>query len=281
MIAPIFNKYGVGIPISDDYLLVKSSLKLEINKWLVDNFSDDFKFSSLQDLPKNYYDYYWIKWGEDIDESLYRAECRKDLHTNPDCIVKDLEEYYSEKDKLESYAKSYLDVFPYKYIINTTKECLGDFYNKKILVLGCGTGECISLLQGFGFDAYGIELNVKAFNQCNLAFPKMMFGDFLVDTLKIPNKFYDVVFTNMLSFVSRKDVLSLLIEINRIGKLFIQHYWIDGTSYHSKSKDWWHKKFNESGMSYYPSTIKKALCNEVSNAKCNSTTSKKKSSNRK
>ncbi len=260
----LFNKYGVGVPLSDSFIFSKLKIKEQANKWLIDNFNDSFKLVTIDDLPDNYYDYYWIKWN-DLDSGIDRAEYRRELHTPMRYSIKDVLEYDGYEELLP-YGKSYFITFPIEYIKRMCTKYLGGFVDKKILVLGCGTGECLLMLEAYGMHATGMELNKYAFKYANpLSISRMIFGDFLVDTNQIQDKSYDVVFSNMLSWVTKNDILPLLIEINRIGYLFIQDHLLDGNSYKIRRKSWWQKQFNSSGMSYLPNTTRVALCRGLQN----------------
>lgn len=256
-----FNKYAFGVPLTQEYAYTESKVRKRVEEYLVSKFDDSFKSANYLDLPEDFEDYCWIPWSEYTNDSYYKIQCRRDLYTPFTLTSRDIEFYYGEEE-LVSYRKSYFKFFPIKYILKTCKKHLGGFVDKKCLVLGCGTGECLLMLEAYGIKATGLESAKYAFEHCNeLAKPSVKFCDCLSEIFSIEDKSYDFVFTNLLNWIDRKDVLPVLTEINRISTMFITQYITDGNSYATKSKAWWQKQITKAGMRAFPSSSRVALCN--------------------
>lgn len=94
-----------------------------------------------------------------------------------------------------------------------------------------------------------------------MAVSRVKFCDFLSEIYSIESKKYDFVFTNILNWIDRRDISTILTEVNRISTMFITQYLSDGNSYKSKSKQWWQKQFTKAGMSVFPASARVAMCN--------------------
>lgn len=255
-----FNRYGFGVPLSSEYIFNKVKVKESVDSYLAENFDDTFKNPSIEELPENYLDYVWIPWLEYDEHSLNKVQFRRDLYTPYTLTSKDIEEYDGDEELLP-YRQSYFKSFPIKYILKMVKKHIGNFVDKKCLVLGCGTGECLLMLEAYGIHAVGIESSRYGILNVNpLAKQNVKFGDFLADVYSIPDKQYDFVFTNLLSWVDKRDINPLLVEINRISWMFITQHFYDGNSYKTRSKNWWQKQFTKAGMQAFPASCRIALC---------------------
>lgn len=256
----VCNRYGFGVPLTPNFIFNKDNIKNRIDKYLSENFNDSFKNPTIADLPENYLDYCWIPWLEYNEQSLDKVQFRRDLYTPYTLTSRDIEEY-DGIDFLLPYRKSYFLSFPIKYILKMLKKHLGSFIDKKCLVLGCGTGECLLMLEAYGIHAVGIESSRYGILNVNpMAQQRVKFGDFLAEVYSIQDKQYDFVFTNLLSWVDKRDINPLLIEINRISWMFITQHLSDGNSYKTRSKKWWQKQFTKAGMQAFPASCRVALC---------------------
>lgn len=255
-----FNRYAFGVPLSQEYIYSEQKVKKEVDAYLVDNFNDSFKQSSYLDLPEDYENYCWVPWSEYDKDAFYKIQFRRDLYTPFSLTSRDIE-FYDGEDELLPYRKVYFQSFPIKYILKMCKKHFGGFVDKKCLVLGCGTGECLLMLEAYGIHATGFESAKYAYENCNpLARPSVRFGDFLSDICLVEDKKYDFVFTNLLNWIDRKDIVTVLSEVNRISTMFIAQYLYDGNSYKTKSKQWWQKQLTKAGMSIFPASARVALC---------------------
>lgn len=257
-----FNKYAFGVPLSQEYVFVKSKVKSAVEDFLVKNFDvGSFQNSTYLELPDDYQDYCWIPWAEYSDESFDKIQFRRDLYTPFSLTSRDIE-FYDGYEDLLSYRKSYFITFPIKYILKMCKKHFGNFMDKKCLVLGCGTGECLLMLEAYGIHADGLESAKYACENVNpMAVSRVKFCDFLSEIYSIESKKYDFVFTNILNWIDRRDISTILTEVNRISTMFITQYLSDGNSYKSKSKQWWQKQFTKAGMSVFPASARVAMCN--------------------
>lgn len=257
----LFNKYGFGVPISNEYEYSSAKIKETVDKYLMENFDESFKTASIQELPENYLEYCWTPWLEYNEKSFDRIQFRRDLYTPYTLTSRDIEEYDGDEELLP-YNQVYFRSFPIKYIMKMCKKHLNGFFNKKCLVLGCGTGECLLMLESYGIHSIGIESAKYAIENVNpLASRVVKFGDPIADIYNIPDKSFDLVFTNLLNWVDRRDIVPVLTEINRISRICILQHSYDGNSYKLKSKKWWQKQFNKAGMSYSPASIRITVCN--------------------
>lgn len=255
-----FNKYAFGVPLSQDFIFKEDSVKQLVDKYLIDNFDMSFEKASYSDLPDDFEDYCWIPWSEYNKDSLYKIQCRRDLYTPFTLTSRDIE-FYDGEDELLSYRKTYFNYFPIKYILKMCKKHLGGFVDKKCLILGCGTGESVLMLESYGINTLGLESSRYAFDNCaKLAKPSIKFCDFLAELFIIESKKYDFVFTNLLNWIDRKDIPTILSEINRVSTMFMTQYISDGNSYKTKSKSWWQKQITKSGMIAFPASARVAMC---------------------
>lgn len=256
-----FNKYAFGVPLSQEFAYSENKTKELVEKYLVENFDDSFTQATYADLPDDFEEYCWIPWSEYNSDSFYKIQSRRDLYTPFMNTSRDIE-FYDGEDELLSYRKTYFKSFPIKYILKNCKKHLGGFVDKKCLILGCGTGESVLMLESYGIKTLGIESAKYAFENCNsLARPSVKFCDVLAELFTIEDKKYDFVFTTLLNWIDRKDVPAVLQEINRISTMFIAQYLSDGNSYKIKSKSWWQKQITKAGMTAFPASARVAMCN--------------------
>ena len=256
----VCNRYGFGVPLSSEFDFSKRKAKEQIESFLSENFNDSFKNPSIIELPENYLEYCWIPWLDYNEHSLDKVQFRRDLYTPYTLTSKDIEEYDGYEELLP-YRKSYFLSFPIKYILKMLKKHLGGFVDKKCLVLGCGTGECLLMLEAYGIHAVGVESSrYGILNVNSLAQSRVIFGDPLAELYSAKDKQYDFVFTNLFSWVDKRDINPILIEINRISWMLISQHMYDGNSYKSRSKAWWIKQFQKAGMKSFPSSCRIAMC---------------------
>lgn len=238
----IFNRFGFGIPIQSD-ILNKNETKRKATEWLVKHFDDSFKQASPLDI-EDCQNYYWCSWNN-IDLSIELASNRLELYTPCSCFV-DTNAYYRNI----SYSDCYRDIININRIEQKCKKYLDESSRKRCLILGCGTGESILAFESLGIETLGIECDINAFRNANkLALPNMIFGDLLVDTQKFDNNSFDIVFTDRLSLIHKKDIEFFLTDIKRICRgLFFQTNIIFEGSYKKRKQSFIDKQYENSKM---------------------------------
>ena len=80
------------------------------------------------------------------------------------------------------------------------KKMLPNLYNKKILMLGCGTGEESVLLESFGAlkeNLVGIDLSIKSIELAKKAYPNIEFVVGNMNELPFENESFDFVYSSL------------------------------------------------------------------------------------
>jgi len=144
-----------------------------------------------------------------------------------------LNSYYKENGSLIDWFKGLLC----KYIYNPPPKT----YKGRILDIGCGSGVYLHTLKKHGWDVYGVEMSSKAVELARekLKLPNINLG--LVEDIKYPEKFFDVVMMNHV-IEHLFDPRHSLQEANRIlktgGLLIITTPNIDSVNFKIFGKYW-------------------------------------------
>ena len=128
--------------------------------------------------------------------------------------IKDIKKYYS----LEYYPKDYigrkefLDTYSYRF------NFIDKYFPKpcRVLEVGAGSGDFLSLLKKRGYDTYGIDLSERAVGQAKKNYNLDLFCGTLDDAKFDDNHFDVVVMYHVLEHL--EDPMSLLNEVNRVLK---------------------------------------------------------------
>lgn len=217
--------------------------------------------------------------GSNDSEYLYDiagysiVRCKKcDLiYVNPQPTSKELEEFYLREFHSEEWYKKFPQLRDFRYFQKTTKDIEG-FKNYlyevkkykvsgKLLDVGCGDGWLLKHALDFGFEVWGVEPTLKAFEEAVKKIGQNVFNTTLEDAHFADNYFDVVMSIGTIEHV--KYPLSLLKEMNRIlkqnGLLVIQTPNIK--SYLAKKQGIRWEQFTVPGHLYFfsPKTLKMLL----------------------
>jgi len=123
-----------------------------------------------------------------------------------------------DKEYFNNYGgDKYSDIY-LQYTTNpkiVIKDLLGHgIYFKKLLDVGCASGEVVRDFRRLGIDAYGIENNKTILKRCVV--PKYCtFGD-MYDLSAIKDNTFDVIYTNSLMYAWPMEILKILQAFHRI-----------------------------------------------------------------
>jgi SAM-dependent methyltransferase len=162
----------------------------------------------------------------------YRCSKCKLVSTYPLVTLRETEAHYAKKYKtgnyqlLRKYSPQYSAVYSQfvKVLENKLKSQNQTLVNKKVLDIGCFTGDFLKLLQQRHADVYGVELQKQAVQIANKKLPGRIYqAD--ITTFKFPQKKYDII--TLLGLIEHvPDPLSLIQRshqlLNRSGTLMIQ-----------------------------------------------------------
>lgn len=130
---------------------------------------------------------------------------------------------------------------------------------KKILVLGAATGKVLETFEeGLSAKTWGCEINEWAHSQIPAKFKRRIKRMDMRDYVKIckhKNQHFDLVFTNSLIYLQKRELLPILKMIADLGGLIHFHSSFLGNSckdpYRNilETYDWWNRCFNKAGFS--------------------------------
>lgn len=112
---------------------------------------------------------------------------------------------------------------------------------KKVLCLGCGSGEECEVLRGRGAAVTGIDISKGLIEQAKYAFPKIQFEVMDMEKLTLPDRTFDLVFSSLvLHYVS--DWRPTLVQVKRVLKgnglfLFSTHHPIKWAGEEKRDKE--------------------------------------------
>jgi SAM-dependent methyltransferase len=136
-----------------------------------------------------------------------------------------------------------------------------DIQFKKLLDVGCASGELVRDFRRLGIDAYGIENN-KEILKNNVSSKYCKYGD-MRDLSSIKDSSFDVIYTNCLMYAFPTEVVGILNEFNRIAKkaVYLCCPYLENAQYLSKTpyandpyrvflakSSWWDKQFKEANF---------------------------------
>ncbi|MDC0853510.1 class I SAM-dependent methyltransferase [Candidatus Pelagibacter sp.] len=156
-----------------------------------------------------------------------------------------------KKKKLNSWENiysnnhSYRNHYPYDEVVSFIKSNFKDKLNKKILEIGCGTGNNISFLAENGFDAYGFDASKTAIEYAKKKLKqKKLISNVFVNTFnnyKYKKTFFDAVIDR--SSLTFGDMVTVKKTIKKIhtclkkGGLFFFTPFSDDSSRFSGAQD--------------------------------------------
>lgn len=152
------------------------------------------------------------------------------VSTYPLPTKQEIIEHYKKRFKkgnyelLQRFSTSYKQV--YENFAEKLVKLVGarNLKQKKLLDIGCFTGEFIDIMQSMGADAYGLELQIAAVKIANKKTPgKVIQGDIMNN--RLDNKKFDII--TMIGLVEHVTDPTLLIRrckelLNKNGIVFIQ-----------------------------------------------------------
>ena len=151
-------------------------------------------------------------------------------------VLRDFKKKSPSKIKIEDkkifkkYLKNHLNLFN-----DNLKFPVELFKNKKVLDLGCGTGEVDIILNSFGAKCYGFDFNNISIDRANFLKKKykiknLYFKKQNIEDLKIKKEFYDIAvsFGVIPHVYNRENLLKKLVQSTKKNGYIILGYVEDG-----------------------------------------------------
>ena len=123
--------------------------------------------------------------------------------------------YFESYRGVGSYSTVWHEFTSIEYLIDCFQTAFGVNIGAKVLVIGSASGELIAALRQVGFDAWGIENNIRIHARTSDAMrPYNLYGTIL--KLPFEDLSFDVVYETCLCYVSERSVSKAIHEISRV-----------------------------------------------------------------
>jgi 2-polyprenyl-3-methyl-5-hydroxy-6-metoxy-1,4-benzoquinol methylase len=193
------------------------------------------------------------------------------VYVNPQPTFEELKEFYNK----EFFSKKWYEKFPQLRNFSYFQKTLADIEgfksyiygikkyetSGKLLDVGCGDGWLLKHARDYGFEVYGVEPTLKAFEEAKKKIGENIFNSTL-EEVSFKDNFFDIVIS-IGTIEHLKDPFSLLKEIHRIlrqnGLLVIQTPNIDSYLARKQGSKW--EQFIVPGHLYFfsPKTMRLLL----------------------
>lgn len=215
-------------------------------------YSNDFDFKHTKLFIVNYHPGYYLMHENELDESESREKSWQEIENYHEHLKTDLQ------DQNASRVSDWL-----------SKEIFSELGGKTFLETGCGAGRNLLFIHknipgaattGIDINKVAIEVAKEELKNVN---SKQMCRS-LYDLSIFPDQSFDVVFSSgVLMHIPRHKVEHVIREMNRIAKIAVVHFELDGPShdfdYHRYPRDYekiYNNLFIQPNISYerFPST---------------------------
>src|SRR5688572_3548966 len=141
------------------------------------------------------------------------------MSTDPKTIASYNQNAHAWAGKVRS-GKNYAHVFIEKPAMAKLLENVGDLQSKKVLLIGCGSGEEVELLRTKGAkdeNIIGTDISEKLIGIAKMTYPKVDFRIMDMESLAFENESFDLVYSS-LALHYLEDWTKVLSEVFRVIK---------------------------------------------------------------